>query len=135
MNAPKQLYIPNDIKKITREYLFQNDSFLCWFEDNYEQQINDKNAYITIKSIYNEYKSSNYYNNLNRKEKKNTNEKTFKQSNILENIKLKKYYCERKKINGKDEYSILLTYKRKEDTNNNNENENDNDEDFEQVEP
>ena len=117
-NAPKQVYIPNNIKKRTREYLLDNDELYTWFLDNYQQE---QNSFVKVKDVYYQWKSSDLFLNLSKKEKRKNNEKFFKRT-IDENIELRKYYIdihnyynennERKKVN-----SVLLNWKIKENIN------------------
>ena len=111
-NAPKKLYVSKYIEKQTKEYLYSSDNFLGWFDENYIKS-SEPNAYIKLDDIYTNYLKSSLYNNTPKKEKQKINKKSFKQTNIMEKENLKKYFCERKKINGKDEYSILIMYKQK----------------------
>jgi hypothetical protein len=50
---------------------------------------------------------------MNKKDKRNMNEKNFITDKVMGNIKLKNYFHERKKINGKDQRNVILKYKRK----------------------
>lgn len=110
--ADKELYIADCVKNRTREYLLDNDDLLTWFQDTYEPT-DDKNVFLKIKDIMERYKTSDVYYNLSKKEKRKSNEKNFK-IQIETNIELRKYYHDRKKIDGKSYYSIILGWKEKE---------------------
>ena len=56
------------------------------------------------------FKSSEYYENLSKTEKRKQSEKNFIET-ISKNVFLKKYYCERKKIDKKEYYNFLWGFK------------------------
>lgn len=106
--------IPNVIKERTMEYLESNCQLLEWFKEKYEFiESNDKNVFILIKTIYNEFKLDTYYENLTKYEKRKMNYKHFL-NYFSQNIITKKHFKARYVIcdNGKKtEYSnVLLNY-------------------------
>jgi phage/plasmid-associated DNA primase len=107
-NANKSLYIPEQILKNTREYLYESDDFLTWFNENYSSN-NNKKSYIFIKDILDLYKNSEYYKLLNKKQQREITEKTFKEL-IRTNIQLRHNFYERKKINKKEMLYIITNY-------------------------
>ena len=92
LNTPKDLYICDEAKNDTREYLLDNDNMYSWFTDNYEKT-DDKTAFIKIKDLFDKWKESEVFNNMSRSQKSKSNiMKHFKQNNIIDNHELKKYY-------------------------------------------
>ena len=85
----RNLNIPKEIIKRNNEYLQNSDHLLSWFNDNYEKTDNIKDI-IKLKDVYNNYKTSNYFNNLNKLEKRNDNYKNFTEK-METNKFLKKY--------------------------------------------
>ena len=65
---------------------------LNWFEDNYEKTNNNKDT-IKLKIIYENFKSSDYFNNLNKLQKRQNNYKNFIEK-LKSNMFLKKYVTE-----------------------------------------
>ena len=61
--------------------------------------------------MYYNFKTSNYYENLSRADKRKYNERYFR-NEISENIFLSKHYHERKMIKGVDYCNVLTHYKR-----------------------
>jgi len=110
-NAPKQLFIPACVQKATREYLLNNDEFLNWFEENYEER---EGAILTVKELFHHYKNSGYYQDLNKADRRKLTEKSFRENRVMTNIKLRNYYYERKNINEKYYRNIVLNYALKE---------------------
>ena len=80
---------------------------LNWFDDNYEKTTNNKDT-IKLKLIYENFKSSDYFNNLNKLQKRQNNCTNFVEK-LQSNLFLKKY----SKDNGHSTY-ILINYKIKE---------------------
>ena len=109
-NAKKELYIPKCIKDETQTYLMENDDLSIWVEDNYDYDTTAEP--ITIKQLYADYKSSDYYYNMSKRDKQKMTEKVFKEM-IQSNIKMRSFYCDKKKINGNNMYSIVINHKKK----------------------
>ena len=109
-NAKKELYIPICIKDETKNYLMENDDLSIWVEDNYDYDTNAEP--ITIKQIYADYKSSEYYYNMSKRDKQKMTEKVFKEM-IQSNIKMRSFYCDRKNVNGNNLRSIVINHKKK----------------------
>ena len=98
------------------------DEFSSWLNDNYEKT-NDKTDIIEVKDLFNNYKRSDLYENLIKKEKRNNNLSNFKDK-LMKNPNLRLYYHERKKINNKDYRHILTNYKFKDDDDDDDDNDN-----------
>ena len=95
-NYKKNNYILNiaqTIKDRTNSYLELSCNILQWFKDNYELT-DEKNNYIKIKDIYQNFCCSEYMINLSKSEKNKYNKKYFHEY-FETNIFFKKYYCER----------------------------------------
>lgn len=102
LDSPNGLYICSKAKNDTREYLLDNDDMYNWFIDNYEKT-DDKTSFVKLKGIYDMWKTSDLYNNMNKASKRKANMKNFKQNYIIDNNELKKYYVEdsTKTVDGK----------------------------------
>lgn len=87
--APKEIYIPDVVKECSKEYVCDSDEFLVWFNENYEK--GEETDIIKLKDLYDNFKSSETYNNLSKEMKRKYNKKKMI-DNISSNIVLKKYY-------------------------------------------
>lgn len=86
------LQIPPSIKERTQQYLELSCYILPWFKENYEKT-SDK-EFIKIKDIYENFLTSNFFNNLSKPEKRKYN-KTFFNEYFETNIFLRGFYAER----------------------------------------
>jgi phage/plasmid-associated DNA primase len=102
--------IPQSVENRTKLYLQMSSAIYTWISDEHEKTEN-KNDFLTIKEMYYNFKTSEYYANLSKADKRKYNERFFR-NEISENIFLSKYYHERKRINGVDYNNILTHYKR-----------------------
>ena len=91
-NNNRVLPIPDEVLKRNREYLAKSDEFLNWFDDNYEKTDNNKDI-IKLKVVYENFKASEYFNNLNKVQKRQNNYKNFVEK-MQSNMFLKKYVTE-----------------------------------------
>jgi phage/plasmid-associated DNA primase len=69
----RQIVLADKIKNRNRTYLQNNDFIYCFITDNYIKSdvdipINNKNT-LKIKDIFNKFKESEYFNNLDKKDK------------------------------------------------------------------
>ena len=92
INNNRELSIPEEIVKRNKEYLKNSDEFLNWFEDKYIKTDNDKDI-IKLKNIYDEFKTSEYFNNSNKIQKRQNNYKNFVDK-MEKNMFLKKFVFE-----------------------------------------
>ena len=106
----RKLNIPSEILKRNNEYLKNSDQLLSWFYDNFEKTDNEKDI-IKLKVIYDKYKSSQYFMNLNKEQKRIDNYKNFVEK-IETNRFIKKYI----KTN-KDKTYVIKNHKCKIDEN------------------
>ena len=79
--------VPEECARITREYLATSDSLFDWFQDNFKEC---ENNIISLKEIYLVFTNSEYYQNMNKKDKRENNMKNFKKQ-IDENLFLSEY--------------------------------------------
>ena len=86
---------------MNQDYLQESDEFYCWFESCYEKSQN-KDDFIKLGGVYNNFTCSEYYENLNKKEKRLNNKTKFLER-IQKHITLRKFYKEKLqyKENGK----------------------------------
>jgi phage/plasmid-associated DNA primase len=108
--------IPESIDKASKEYIYSSDDMLNWFNENYEIT-NDTKNFESLVDMYNIFKTSDYYKNLDKNEKKDINRSSFIKQFSSHNI-FKKYYRERIQILGTDKRNILLKVKIKVDDSN-----------------
>lgn len=76
LNAPKDLYVPQNVINRSKEYVVDNEDYYGWFQENYEIT-NNKDDIIKMKSVFNKYKISEYYMHLTKREKRKNNYKNF----------------------------------------------------------
>jgi len=91
-NENKQIIIslPNKVISINKTNLEDYDYMLSWFNDKYTKTDNKKDI-IKVKEIYDQYKNSSYFQNLNKLQKRQDNYKNFC-AKIEDNMFLKKYF-------------------------------------------
>lgn len=109
-STENNVYIPKSVKERGQKFLMDTDEILQWFNSNYTNT-EDKNDFIKLKDIYNIFTQSTFFNSLSpRDRRENWNSGNFKDK-IRSNIHLKKFYCDRKVIDGNNCKSILIGYK------------------------
>jgi len=119
LDKSNELYICDESKNSAKEYLLNNDDMYNWFIDNFEKVNNPTDDdYVPIKDIYALWKESDLFMNMSKANKRKANMKHFKQSNILENNEMKKYYVEvyQQYKNGKrtiQKNSVIVNWKKK----------------------
>ena len=100
--------LPDSIKNENNKYLINSDEFTCWLNSSYVKTKSKENI-MKLKDLYKDYKSSDLYDNLTKKEKRECNYDVF-QAKIKKNPNLRAFYHERKTVNGKDYRNILTNY-------------------------
>lgn len=95
MENKRILNIPKEILQKNNEYLEGSDSMLQWFKDNFQKTDNSKDI-LKLKNVYQLFKTSEYFNNCNKQQKRDSNYKNFV-SKLETNIFLKKYVCKDRK--------------------------------------
>ncbi len=89
VNNSRVFPIPKEIMKRNKEYLQKSDDILTWFEENYVKT-EDKKDVIKLKNIFDKFKTSEYYNNLTKQQKRDTNYKSFVEK-MESNLFLRKF--------------------------------------------
>lgn len=87
-------FICDSVKKRTNEYLEGCDEVLNFFNENYKKS-EDKTKELKVKDVYDNFRQSDIYLNMNKAEKRALNYSKFTDE-IKTNIFLRKYYKERK---------------------------------------
>ena len=121
-NDDFNLNTPQSIKDRNDKYLADSDDIYSWFKslldedcegNEYIKKTDNKEDFIKISDIYNMFKNSTYFTNLNKKEKRDLNKNKFIE-NIIKIKQFKKVYKKQKnKIGGgKNETrrNILTTF-------------------------
>jgi len=114
-NDQYDLKIPQSIKERTNEYLQLSCDLYQWILDNYEKT-EDIKEIVKIRDMYAKFKLSDFYDNLNRADKRSAKytEKGFIMQ-IKEITFLDGHYFERKRIDGIDHRNILCGFQKKRD--------------------
>jgi hypothetical protein len=90
-----------------------NDELLQWIKEDYEYTGADSDI-IRLTDLFNDYKRSEAYRNLSRDEKRKKSKIKFKEA--LFSIKtIKKCFRDRYQKNGKNERSVFIGYRLKDD--------------------
>ena len=118
-NNGSNLPITNEVRERNKAYLKSSDELLNWFEDHYEKTDNKKDT-IKLKRIYEMFKVSNYFNNLNKIQKRQNNYKHFIEK-LESNIFLKKFITVDNHNNNIITNHIFKTSETLEDNDNDNE--------------
>ncbi len=95
INSPKDLYVPECVKFRSKEYVVENESFFGWFEENYVITTDLNNDIVRVRDVFNNYKNSEFYMHLTKKEKKKCNFKNF-QEKIKHHLILKNHFRKNK---------------------------------------
>lgn len=105
---------PEEYKNATAIYLDEANDFNSWFNTQYEKTDND-NDYIQLKNIFQDFNNSEYYRNLEKKEKRKMN-KTKLLNEMLQDPKYRSCYKARHTyIKNNKRFDILncfMNYKR-----------------------
>ena len=89
-NNERKFPLIEEVMLRNNAYLEDSDHMFSWFNDQYTKT-DDKKDIIKVKQIYENYKDSSYFQNLNRQQKRLDNYKNFCVK-IEENMFLKKYF-------------------------------------------
>jgi phage/plasmid-associated DNA primase len=109
-----KIIIPQSIREDTMAYLCNNDQLLKWFEDTYDFVEDGTCEPLSMQCMFQSLKESDFYLNLSKKSKREEYTKNGMIDKIKQNIKLKTYFFERKKINTVDYKNIITHYRIKE---------------------
>ena len=99
-------------------YLLDNDTLLKFFNEHYEY-VDDRKAVVTCADMYNTLRQSELYINLSKYARREEYTKKALTQKVKENVKLKMYFHDRKKIDGLDYASILTHHRLKEEVDEN----------------
>ena len=88
------LVIPKVVRSLTNEYMAVSDDIYEWVNDNFKKT-GDKNDIIKLKEVYEVFKSSEYFSNLTKIDKRKYNYKYFCLK-MESNFFMKKYITETK---------------------------------------
>ena len=89
-NGKKELYIPPVIVERSKSYVLASDDLYSWITQYY-RLVDDMNKFEKVKDIFNLYKSSEYYTNLNKKQKRDCSKTKFTER-IQKHIAFKKRF-------------------------------------------
>jgi len=85
-------FICDSVKERTNAYLEANDEMKSWFDEKYEMTGNREDI-LQIKDIYEDFKHSDTWTNMSKRERREMNKKGFTEK-ISGNIHFRKYYKE-----------------------------------------
>jgi phage/plasmid-associated DNA primase len=119
-NAPKELYLPKIIVERSKNYVMDSDELYEWFKDNYEYT-NDNNDILKMKDVYDLFRSSEFFQEKNKEEKRALNKKGFIEK-VNDSLAFKGlYFNDQKTINKVVYNERIIKYKLKEKDEENNE--------------
>ena len=101
-----KLVIPKSVQDRTNSYLELSCNIIGWFKENYEKTEN-KSDFVKIKNVFNEFKTSEFYFNLNRNDKRKYNYSYFIKY-FAENILYSKFYV----LKSNDLSNVIKYHKR-----------------------
>lgn len=105
--------IPESIKQLNESYMEDSDEFMNWFNSEYERT-KSKDDILKLADVFSKYSSSDFYDNLTKKEKRANNKGRFIEK-AAANVSLKIFYKDRHQpmIKGKQVVlrNILTNYK------------------------
>ena len=91
------IYITEKAKQRAGKYLDANDLMPTWVSEHYDDAHVSEGAFVTIKDIFCDFKMSEHYQNLSKRERTLMNEKKFR-SAISKSAKFKPKYREKGKV-------------------------------------
>jgi phage/plasmid-associated DNA primase len=100
-------HISQSVKERSRAYLEESCDLYVWFKENYEKT-EDKNDIVKFKDAYDYFKTTEYYLNLSKQDKRMLNYQKFVEY-FKTNLYTKKYYKDKTNTYNK----ILLYFKQK----------------------
>ena len=106
------LKIPKSIKERSNEYLENSSELYQWILDTYEKTDNKKDM-VKIKDMYSTFKTSDFYHDLSKSDRRKFNQDYFKKE-IVENVFLRRHHQERQEIDNVQYYNFLWGFKQKE---------------------
>ena len=82
---------------------------MSWFNEQYENTSNSKD-FVKMKDVYTDFKRSDLFINMNRKDKRRNSKKKLTKD-IISNPNFRGLYYERKMIDQVDYRSIIIKYR------------------------
>ena len=112
------IHITEQAKQRAGKYLDANDLMPTWVSEHYDDADASEKAFVAIKDLFFEFKASDHYQNLSKRERTLMNEKKFR-SAISKSAKYKPKYREKEKVRlGDGKYNTkdgLVDLKKKQD--------------------
>lgn len=106
------IHMPKRVRNETMDYLLDNDTLLKWFNEYYEI-VKEETSVVTVAQMFATLYESDFYQCLSKKAKREEYTKKGLLQKIKDNIKLKLYYHDRKKIDGMEYYTFLSHCKKR----------------------
>lgn len=94
LKADSNLVVPKEVQNRNETYLQNSDEFYGWFYDNF-QKTGNKTDFVKMKDVFNNYKNSEFFNNMTKKQKRENNYKNFI-AKVEGNMFLKQFVKENK---------------------------------------
>ena len=91
------IHIAEKTKQRAGKYLDANDVMPMWVSEHYDDADESEKSFVTIKDLYHNFKTSEHYQNLSKRERTLMNEKKFR-SAISKSAKYKPKYREKEKV-------------------------------------
>lgn len=86
-----KIYVPQSVEDRSTAYVMNNDELINWFDERYEINNNCLDV-ITLKSMYSNFKDSEYYRKLDKDERRTLGSKKSFEEAISKNIKFRRLY-------------------------------------------
>ena len=109
-NGYQIINVPARCQALVKEYMTASDEFTTWFNDVYEFTNNDDD-FVKMIDVYQKYKCSELYQNLDKKTRRLKGSKKAIISDIKENPTLKMYFRERYKKNQIGVDNAMIRYR------------------------
>jgi phage/plasmid-associated DNA primase len=111
-NGYQIINVPTKCQALVKEYMTASDEFTTWFNDEYEFT-NMDDDYVQLAEVYQRYKNSELYENLDKKTRRLKGTKKVIIADIKENPTMKMYFRERFRKNGHDLNNVMIRYKKR----------------------
>jgi phage/plasmid-associated DNA primase len=106
---------PASVIEHSRQYMAEADDFVGWFNEIFEMTPSE-NDFVKMKTVYDLYKRSDLYGNMNKNEKRRITKASLEKS-IRSNPTLRQFHRERVHRSGIDVTSVLVKYRIRSDQN------------------
>lgn len=100
---------PKSILDASKKYISDSDNFVNWFNECYKHSDNE-NDHIKLKDIYEKFKSSDLWANMNKAERRKMT-RTKLEQDIIENPTLRAFFRDRIQIDGVRYRSVMVKYR------------------------